>query len=75
MVLKRALHKMPDYVSQALKEYKLVEKYNSRPAYQKNDYIWRIIRAKREETRQKRLNQMIDELQKWDAYMKMSYNW
>jgi len=40
----------------------------------RNDYIGWITRAKREDTRQKRLIQMIDELQNGDAYMGMAYN-
>ena len=32
-----------------------------------------IIRAVQDQTRQKRLNQMIDELKKGDVYMKMVY--
>jgi hypothetical protein len=45
-----------------------------RPPYQQNDYIGWITRAKREETRQKRLTQMLEELQSGAAYMGMAYN-
>lgn len=51
-----------------------MEKYLSRPPYQQNDYIGWINRAVRDETKQKRLNQMLEELTKDNAYMKMKYN-
>ena len=44
-----------------------------RPPYQRNDYIGWITRAKLPATRQKRLEQMLDELEKGDAYMKMVF--
>ncbi|MCL1803479.1 MAG: YdeI/OmpD-associated family protein [Eubacteriaceae bacterium] len=50
------------------------ERYDARPAYQRNDYISWIERAKREDTRQKRIAQMLDELQAGDSYMGMAYN-
>lgn len=65
---------MPDFVSQALRRNGLMEKYLSRPPYQQNDYIGWINRAVRDETKQKRLNQMLEELTKDNAYMKMKYN-
>ena len=36
--------------------------YGVRPPYQRNDYIGWITRAKRKETRRRRLDQMLDEL-------------
>ena len=47
--------------------------YESRPAYQQNDYIGWIERAKRQETKEKRLQQMVDELKAGDVYMKMKH--
>jgi uncharacterized protein YdeI (YjbR/CyaY-like superfamily) len=47
--------------------------YRSRPPYQQNDYIGWINHAKREETKAKRLNQMLAELTNGDKYMKMPY--
>jgi hypothetical protein len=41
---------MPDYIREALTERNLLEAYHVRPAYQQNDYIGWITRAKREET-------------------------
>ena len=71
--LSRPIHRMPDFVSDALAEHGLFEAYRSRPAYQQNDYIGWISRAKRPETREKRLHQILDELRRGDVYMKMDY--
>ena len=71
--LKRTHYTMPDFVRKALDQRKLMPAYRERPPYQQNDYIGWINRAKREETRQKRLNQMLDELEKGDVYMKMAW--
>lgn len=64
---------MPDFVRQALLERGLMEDYRERPPYQQNDYIGWITRARRPETRHKRLAQMIYELERGDLYMKMDY--
>jgi uncharacterized protein YdeI (YjbR/CyaY-like superfamily) len=72
--LKRPIHPMPDFVKEALEGSGLMEEYKERPAYQRNDYIGWINRAKREETKKKRLNQMLDELEKGNVYMKMKWN-
>ncbi len=64
---------MPDFIRDALEEYELTEDYYARPDYQQNDYIGWITRAKREETREKRLAQMLVELEKGDVYMKMDW--
>lgn len=71
--LKRPLHEMPDDVRLRLDGRKLMEKYRERPAYQQNDYIGWINRAKRPETREKRLSQMLDELERGGVYMKMKW--
>jgi uncharacterized protein YdeI (YjbR/CyaY-like superfamily) len=71
--LKRNRHPMPDFIKKALDENSLMEKYLSRPDYQQNDYIGWITRAKQEETKLKRLNQMLNELKAGDKYMKMDY--
>jgi uncharacterized protein YdeI (YjbR/CyaY-like superfamily) len=65
---------MPDFVSQALDERGLREKYEARPPYQRNDYLLWINKVKREETRQKHLAQMLDELEAGDVYMGMKWN-
>ncbi|MEZ4379613.1 MAG: YdeI/OmpD-associated family protein [Gemmatimonadales bacterium] len=64
---------MPDDVRRALVEHGVVAAYEARPAYQRNDYIGWITRAKRPETRAKRLAQMLEELATGDRYMKMAH--
>ena len=71
--LKRPRHPMPKFVRDALNQRNLMEKYRSRPAYQQNDYLAWISRAKRPETRLKRLEQMLEELRRGDRYMNMAY--
>ena len=71
--LKRPRHEMPEYIREALLARGLMDAYRSRPPYQQNDYIGWITRAKRAETRERRLAQMLDELEQGDKYMKMNY--
>ena len=65
---------MPEFIRTALIEKNLLEAYRNRPAYQQSDYIGWITRAKRDETKEKRLAQMLDELANGDRYMKMKYH-
>jgi uncharacterized protein YdeI (YjbR/CyaY-like superfamily) len=65
---------MPDFIRDALDQHGLMDAYRSRPPYQQNDYIGWIQRAKLEATRQKRLDQMLDELKKGNVYMKMKWH-
>lgn len=69
--LKRQRNPMPDFVKTALEERDLMNAFNERPAYQQNDYIGWISRAKRQETKLKRLQQMLDELKQGGVYMNM----
>jgi hypothetical protein len=69
----RPRHPMPPLVRLALAREGLVNAYRSRPAYQQNDYIGWISRAVREETREKRLRQMLDELKEGERYMGMAH--
>ena len=71
--LKRSIHEMPDFVEKALRDRDLMDDYYARPAYQQNDYIGWINKAKQEATKQKRLNQMLDELEQGCVYMKMNH--
>jgi uncharacterized protein YdeI (YjbR/CyaY-like superfamily) len=64
---------MPAYIREALLERDLIDEYRLRPPYQQNDYIGWITRAKKAETRERRLEQMLDELAAGDRYMKMPY--
>ena len=72
--LVRERQPMPDFVRDALKERKLGAKYEARPAYQRNDYLMWINNAKREATKAKRLDQMLDELERGGVYMRMKWN-
>jgi uncharacterized protein YdeI (YjbR/CyaY-like superfamily) len=71
--MKRPAHPMPDFVRDALEARGLRDRYDRRPWYQRNDYLGWIGRAKRADTRLKRLNQMLDELDSGDVYMKMAW--
>ena len=64
---------MPQFVRRALVDRNLLYAYEARPWYQRNDYLGWITRAKREETVHRRLDQMLDELERGDLYMKMPY--
>ncbi len=70
----RPRYEMPDFFREALNTRGLMDAYRARPPYQQNDYIGWIQRAKLESTRQKRLNQMLDELERGRVYMKMKWN-
>ena len=71
--LKRPLNPMPPEIAERLKAEGLEAAYDARPAYQRNDYLGWIAQAKRADTREKRIRQMLDELKTGDAYMKMKY--
>ncbi|QBG47677.1 hypothetical protein EGM51_09825 [Verrucomicrobia bacterium S94] len=71
--LNREIQPMPEFVLDALTKEGLIEDYNSRPAYQRNDYLLWINSAKREDTKQNRLNQMLYELRVGGVYMKMEH--
>jgi hypothetical protein len=64
---------MPAFVRNALTQQGLVDLYKARPAYQRNDYLMWINKAKREDTRLKRLDQMLDELRHGGVYMRMTW--
>ncbi|MFV0375371.1 YdeI/OmpD-associated family protein [Microbacterium sp.] len=73
MTLQRPAQQMPDDIAEVLAEHRLRNAYNDRPAYQRNDYLAWIGRAKRPETRGKRINQMLDELEEGGTYMGMQH--
>ena len=64
---------MPDFVQTVLIERGFMDAYHARPAYQQNDYIGWIAKAQREETKLKRLAQMLNELEAGGVYMKMRH--
>ena len=72
--LRRDIHEMPSDLREALVEAGLMEAYRRRPAYQQNDYVGWITRAKLPATRAKRIRQMLDELDTGGLYMKMRWN-
>ena len=65
---------MPDFVARAMDEAGLRAAYDARPPYQRNDYLLWINTAKRDDTKHKRLAQMLDELRCGDVYMKMAWH-
>lgn len=67
--LKRDLNPMPGFVKTALAKRKLMDAYKARPDYQQNDYLGWIARAQLSDTKQKRMAQMLEELEKGDVYM------
>lgn len=71
--MKRERRPMPDFIRDALAAKQLTAAYDARPPYQRNGYIGWITHAKLQATQQKRLAQMLDELERGDTYMKMVY--
>ena len=69
----RERYPMPDDVLVALQTSGVLDEYSARPAYQRNDYIGWITRAARQETRTKRIEQMISELKLGGVYMNMAH--
>ena len=70
---RRPRQPLPAQVEDALRTRGLRDAYDSRPPYQRNDYLLWINGAKREETQQKRIAQMLDELEQGDVYMRMDW--
>jgi uncharacterized protein YdeI (YjbR/CyaY-like superfamily) len=65
----RSVHAMPGFVRKALDRRKLTEAYRARPTYQQNDYLGWIAQARIQDAMDKRLEQMLEELDKGDVYM------
>jgi uncharacterized protein YdeI (YjbR/CyaY-like superfamily) len=70
----RDIHEMPEDIREALTKHKVMDAYRDRPAYQQNDYVGWITRSKLASTREKRLQQMLDELRGGGVYMHMKWN-
>jgi uncharacterized protein YdeI (YjbR/CyaY-like superfamily) len=70
----RDIHAMPQDVRDALTRARAMDEYRARPAYQQNDYVGWITRAKLPATREKRIAQMLDELRSGGVYMRMTWN-
>ncbi len=59
---------MPGNVRTALEKRNLMDAYLERPAYQKDDYLKWIATAVGPTAKQKRLDQMLDELEKGGVF-------
>lgn len=64
---------MPDDIREALDMSGRMGDYEARPHYQRNDYLAWITRAKTPETRRRRLDQMLHELEIGGVYMGMAH--
>jgi uncharacterized protein YdeI (YjbR/CyaY-like superfamily) len=64
---------MPDDVRAELLERDLLDDYRARPRYQRNDYLGWIGRAKKPQTRDRRIAQMLEELDRGGVYMGMDH--
>ncbi len=64
---------MPGFVRKALERRGLMAAYRERPAYQRNDYVGWVVRAKQLRTKEKRLQQMLEELDAGGVFMKMKH--
>lgn len=69
----RSRHPMPADVATALTDSGVQRAYDERPAYQRNDYIGWIERAKILDTRSRRIRQVLDELARGGVYMGMQH--
>ena len=74
MTLTRTIHSMPGFVAKALAARDLRAVFEARPAYQQNDWVGWIARAKREDTQQRRLEKMLSELAAGHGYMGMEWH-
>jgi uncharacterized protein YdeI (YjbR/CyaY-like superfamily) len=70
---KRPRRALPSSVKVAMQKRGLLGAYNKRPAYQRNDYLGWIDAAHRDETKAKRQEQMLRELEKGGVYMGMKH--
>jgi uncharacterized protein YdeI (YjbR/CyaY-like superfamily) len=71
---RRPRNAMPAFIRRALAARDVSDAYRARPPYQRNDYVGWITRAKRESTRDKRLQQMLSELETGNVYMNMTWD-
>jgi uncharacterized protein YdeI (YjbR/CyaY-like superfamily) len=74
VALKRVLQSIPDDIAAILSQHNLTSAYEARPAYQRNDYLAWIARAKRTDTREKRLSVILNELAAGHGYMHMKWD-
>ncbi len=60
---------MPGFMKSALATRNLLDAYRARPDYQQKDYLEWVNSAKLQDTKRKRLTQLLEELEKGDVYM------
>jgi uncharacterized protein YdeI (YjbR/CyaY-like superfamily) len=72
-ISKRPKQTMPMFVKKALNERDLMAAYNERPPYQQNDYLYWIKQAKFQDTKDRRLAQMLVELEQGGLYMHLKH--
>ncbi len=72
--LERPRQPMPDFIIKALRRRGRLRAYRNRPAYQQNDSLAWINKAKRAETKDRRPAEMLEDLTRGDRYMGMPYN-
>jgi hypothetical protein len=70
----RDIQPMPDFVRDALVERGLANTYEERPARQRSKYLASIIAPKSYLTKYRRLNRMLEELEKGGTYMDLPWN-
>lgn len=70
---RRPTQPMPEDIAAMLEASGLTAAYAQRPFYQRNDYLSWIGRAKRPETRERRITQMLEELKLGGVYMGMTH--
>lgn len=70
---RRPTNPMPTDVEQLLIDHGVMFDYEARPRYQRNDYLGWIAGAKRPDTRQRRIEQMLHELKAGGVYMNMPH--
>jgi FKBP-type peptidyl-prolyl cis-trans isomerase (trigger factor) len=68
--LKRKSDEMPPHIKVALEERQVRADFDARPAYQRSDYLAWIVRAKEVRIQEKRLQQMLDELEAGGVFMR-----
>lgn len=64
----------PAFIRRELEGRGLLEAFKARPPYQRGDYVSWVESAKREATRERRLEQMLSELEAGDVYMRMPWS-
>ena len=72
-MLRRPRATMPASIRRELDASGLMQAFNERPQYQRNDYLHWIARSVRAATKRKRIDQMLEELKAGGVYMGMEH--